>query len=55
MKKHRKKSKKLQTDLNGRAKQVSNPSEDSTNEQSENPWDFGGLTARNLKKNLGCG
>jgi len=25
------------------------------NEQDENPFDFGGLPARDLKKNLGCG
>lgn len=24
-------------------------------DQSENPFDFGGIPARDLKKNLGCG
>lgn len=31
------------------------PQEKATESESDEPFDFGGLPARNLKKNLGCG
>lgn len=48
----RKKRKKGKTDQQ-KPKPPSDPKPEETNE--DNPFDFGGLPARDLKKNLGCG
>lgn len=51
----RKKAKKEKTDRQKPKSEVQ-PSDPKPMETSEeNPFDFGGLPARDLKKNLGCG
>ena len=45
----------LQTRQEPQASQESQTPEDPPADQDSNPFDFGGLPDRNLKKNLGCG
>jgi len=36
-------------------KSQTNPPEKGTDQETEKPFDFGGIPQRDLKKNLGCG
>jgi hypothetical protein len=55
MKKRRKKTKKRETDSQRDAKSGSATEGNAVTGQDENPFDFGGIPSRDLKKNLGCG
>ena len=57
MKKHRKKSKKSAAEVKSAdlKQEKQSGAEESTQNEEPDPFDFGGIPSRDLKKNLGCG